>query len=314
MRLTDGGLWLDILKGAVLTLALFLAYVTFPLVGMLPGIFAPLPGLYYTCKQGAIVGGLITVVSASVLATLGGPPVALLYLLQGGVLALLLGALYRQGKGAAKALTYSVSTVFLLILALAIGYGALQGVDLYPLALKGIETSIAQTTKFYEQQGLKGEELEFLKQGMQQGGAFIARTFPALLLVSLASIAGLNLLALCRIAAGRMELPAPGTFKTFRNPEPLVWVVISAGFAMLVPVREVETIALNVLIVTVFMYFLQGMAVMQHLFDRYGLPRFMRVIVYLFLTLQPYLLLAVAAVGIFDLWGNFRAPRIKSMD
>jgi uncharacterized protein YybS (DUF2232 family) len=258
-----------------------------------------------------MAGCFIAVVSAVTLTIMGGPAVALLYLLQGGVLAVLLGTLFRQGIGAPKALAYSVGIVFLLILALAVGYGLFLGIDLYPLALKGIETSIAQTATFYEQQGLKGEELQFLKQGMQQGGAFIARTFPALLLVSLASIAGLNLLALCRVAASRMELPSPGTFKAFKNPEPLVWVLISAGFAMLVPVRAVETVALNVLIVIVFMYFLQGMAVMQHFLDRHNAPRFMRIIVYLFLTLQPYLLLAVAAAGIFDIWGNFRTPRTQ---
>jgi uncharacterized protein YybS (DUF2232 family) len=309
MRLTDGGFWLDVVKGTVLTLALFLAYVTFPLFGMLPGFFAPLPCLFFTCKRGALAGTAIVVACAAALSALGDPAVPLLYLLQSGVLALVLGAVYRQGKGVARSLTYAVSVDFVLILGLAIGYGLFQGVDLYAIVLKGIDASIVQTAKFYEQQGIKGDELQFFKQGMQQGGAFIARTFPALLLVSLGTIAGLNLQLLFRFSGKLPGLPLPGLFRTFKNPEPLVWVLILAGFAMLVPSRPVETVALNVLIVIGSMYLLQGLAVVQHFFNRFAVPRFMRVIIYLFLTLQPYLLLAVACVGVFDIWGNFRAPR-----
>jgi hypothetical protein len=45
MALPGRELLLDALKGGVLTLALFLAYVTFPVIGLLPGIFTPLPAI-----------------------------------------------------------------------------------------------------------------------------------------------------------------------------------------------------------------------------------------------------------------------------
>lgn len=309
LRVTDRGFLLDLLKGTLLTLVLFLAYVSFPLFGTLPGLFAPMPVLFYTCKRGPVAGIAMVAVCTAALAVFGDPAVPVLFLLQCGVLGVLLGAFYRRGQGVARSMVAAVGVVFLLLLAVATAYGALEGVNLYALVLKGINSSISQTTAFYEQQGLKGDELQFLKEGMQQGGAFIARSFPALLLVSLATIAGLNMQLLFRMAAKIPELPAPGIFTTFKNPDPLVWVVIVAGFAMLVPVAAVKTVALNILIVTGFMYFLQGLAVMQHFFGRFGIPRFLRVIIYLALALQPYLLLAVAVVGIFDIWGNFRSPR-----
>jgi uncharacterized BrkB/YihY/UPF0761 family membrane protein len=44
-------------------------------------------------------------------------------------------------------------------------------------------------------------------------------------------------------------------------------------------------------------------------FDRFAVQRFVRVIFYILLALQPYLAVAVAVLGIFDLWGNFRTPK-----
>jgi hypothetical protein len=37
-------------------------------------------------------------------------------------------------------------------------------------------------------------------------------------------------------------------------------------------------------------------------------PSFVRLFACLLLLLQPFMALAVAALGIFDLWGDFRSP------
>ena len=313
MALPVSGQLVDTLKGSILTLALFLAYITFPLVGMLPGLIVPLPGIYFSFKRGATTGLLIVTISALVLASLGERSVPVLYLLQCGVISLLLPIFYRQGKGGARAIVAATGVNFLLIVGLAVGYGALKGIDLQALLVKGIETSIGQTSAFYEKQGLKGEELQILKQGLEQGARLIEQLFPALLLVSLGCVAALNLAVVLRMAARLPGLPAAESFTRFRNPEMLVWVVIAAGFAMLVPEALVNKVALNILVVTGVLYLLQGLAIVQHFLERFATPRFLRVILYLLLTLQPYLLLLLAVIGIFDIWGDFRTPRTKNL-
>jgi hypothetical protein len=37
----------------------------------------------------------------------------------------------------------------------------------------------------------------------------------------------------------------------------------------------------------------------------------MRVFVWVMLLLQPYLAAVIAAIGIFDIWGDFRTPKKK---
>ncbi|HZV80931.1 MAG TPA: DUF2232 domain-containing protein, partial [Geobacteraceae bacterium] len=86
-----------------------------------------------------------------------------------------------------------------------------------------------------------------------------------------------------------------------------------AGFTMLLPYPDITRIALNLLIVTGFVYFLQGLAVTLAFFRKIAVPGLVRVIFWLFLAFQPYMLLAVAIIGIFDIWGDFRNPREKNL-
>jgi uncharacterized protein YybS (DUF2232 family) len=296
-------------KGWLATLALFLIYITVPVAGLLPGIFTPLPVIFYSVKHGPKVGAGIVLITAAAIAAGIDPGSGLLYLFQDGLVSLLLPLFILSGKGVARAQMLAVSATFVAILLAAVTYGVVTGIDLQSQLVKGIEKSIAQTIALYQQSGVKGDELEALRQAMKQGGALIERIFPAMSLVSLAGIAGLNVLALDRLRARLPGLPEFGDFSRFRNPDPLVWVLIVAGFGMLIPAEAAHRVAVNVLVVTLFAYLLQGMAIVQHLVGRYAVPTAMRYLLYVFLALQPYLLVGVAALGVFDLWGNFRTPR-----
>lgn len=305
---------LDAIKGALLTLALFLAYTSFPVIGLLPGCLAPLPGIYYYLKRGAAIGSAVMLITLLVLSVMGDHTATLLYILQSGLMSILLPMFYIRGKNLAKAIACTVAIIFLVIALVAIGYGVWTGTDLQAYILKGIETSIDQAISVYEKQGLKGDELQMVTQGMKQAGAFMGRVFPALMLVGLAAIASLNMMALFRIAEKLLpQLPEPDSFHNFKNPEILVWVVIAAGFSMLLPYPAASRVALNLLIVTGFTYFLQGLAVILSFFRKVSVPGLARIIFWLFLAFQPYMALAIAILGIFDIWGDFRTPREKNL-
>lgn len=300
---------LDMIKGASATLVLFLAFTSIPVAGLVPGLMAPLPGCYYAFKSGKWTGLAIAVITVAVLAAVGDQAALILYLLMTAPVSLLLPLFLKEGKGGAKPIAYTVTINLALIAAAAAAYGIVHGVDLDTQVQKGLESSLSQTASLYEKGGLKGDELKALQQGVMQAGALIGKIYPAMMIVTLINIAGLNLMAM-RSMRGRLPaLPAIGEFRAFKNPEQLVWVVIVAGFAMLVPYPDVTRTALNVLIVTLFMYFLQGFAVIVSFFTRLAVPVFVRAIFYILLALQPYLAAVIAALGIFDIWGDFRTPK-----
>ena len=292
-----------------MTLALFLAFTTIPAAGLFPGIFIPLPAIFYSFKRGRVAGAAIVAISAVVLGIMADGITIAMYLVQGGVLALVLPYCLAEGKGAARSLAYAVAVNLALILTLAVVYGVVREVNLDQQILKGIETSIEQTAALYEKAGLKGEELATLKEGLTAAGQQMGRVYPAMMIISVIAVAGLNLLALARLSSRLPEPPEIGPFRDFKNPEPLVWVLIAAGFALLVPDGATARIALNILIETVFMYFLQGLAAVLHYFARASTPQFLKVIFYILLLIQPYLVIGLALIGIFDIWGNFRTPK-----
>ncbi len=258
MRLPGRELLLDAVKGGVVTLALFLAYVTFPVLGLAAGIFAPLPAIYYYLRRGAAAGVLTFAITLSVLMIMGDTSIPLLYLLQSGLTGLMLPYFYLQGRGTARAIAYSVGIDFLLIVVLTLAYGFWSGADLQGMLVKGINSSTEQAVAIYGKQGLSPEDLELFTQGIRQAWALIAKVFPALILVTLGSIATLNMSVIFRIRSKRLpDIPEPGLILSFRNPDLLVWVVIAAGFAVLVPEPDISRAGLNVLIVCSFIYFIQ---------------------------------------------------------
>lgn len=314
MALLGKELLFDVIKGGVLTLALFLAFVSFPVIGLLPGVFVPLPAIYYYCKRGAVTGLTIFVLTTVVLLIMGERSVTLLYLLQSGIISLLLPMFYLQGKGAARAIVFTTGINYLLIVLLAVVYGIWSGTALQATLQQGITTSTEQAITVYSKQGLSADELEMLSQGIRQAGQLMVKTFPALLLVATGLIASLNFTALLRLATARLpDLPQPGQLQTFRNPDTLVWIVIVSGFSMLLPQAAAQRMALNILIVCSVVYFVQGLAVILVYFQRYSLPALARFFFWLILMFQPYLCMLIAFLGIFDTWGDFRTPKQKNL-
>lgn len=309
MKVPDKGMLLDSLMGLVATLTLFLAYISLPLAGMLPGLFAPLPVMYYTLKSGMGIGLAIVLLTTAFLAVLANPMAPLLYLIQAGVISLAIPYCLLKGLGGTRSIVSAVSASFACLLLVVIFAWQVNGLNLNAIVLKGISTSISQTISLYEKSGLKDEELQTIQQGMKQAGEVFGRIYPALTIVALALIAGLNLQVLRRLAGKLNRSLSVGELSTFRNPDHLVWFVIIPGFALLVKNSEVSTAAMNVLVVALALYFMQGMAVVLSLFDRYTVPRFVRMAFYLLLGVQPYLMVAMSALGIFDLWGDFRTPK-----
>lgn len=309
MRTEARGTLLDIAKGGAATAALFAAYLNIPLVGTIAGVFVPFPALYYDLKRGRGAGVALVALSAILATLMGGPSAAVFYLLQAGSLSISLPFFLARGQSTGRAIASAVLVAGMVIAVAVLGYGIARDVDIHSQVGAAIKSSIAQSITFYEKSGIKGEELQLVKEGMVRGGEMLAQLYPALLILGETLVAGLNLLLLRRLSA-RLALNLPEAhFNRFRNPDYLVWGLIAAGFALLVENGVVTVVALNVLIIAGFLYFMQGMAIVSHFFKAYAVPSLLRYLFYILLVVQAYLAIAVALLGLFDLWADFRRPR-----
>ncbi|RNC68350.1 MAG: DUF2232 domain-containing protein [Desulfuromonadales bacterium] len=302
---------LDIAKGGAMTAAIMLVSLNLPLLGIGVGIIAPFPALYYDLKWGGVtVGAAIVALTLVFLAVAGGPAASLLYLFQAGIPAVALAAFLSRGMATSRAIAFTVLVTAVLVTIAAGGYSLVREVDPHGQFGVVIRESMAQTLKLYEGRGISGEDLNLLKQGMEQVAALIGQIFPVLFLIGQSLVTGINVLLLRRVSDRLAVKIGSAPFSRFRNPDWLVWGLIASGFVLLLDNAAIEAVALNVLVLSGFLYFVQGMAVVLHIFTAYAVPTFFRFFFYVLLVLQAYLVIAVALLGLFDLWGNFRRPRI----
>ena len=96
-------------------------------------------------------------------------------------------------------------------------------------------------------------------------------------------------------------------FKADGTPENVI--VASA-----VPSPAEKDNPVNVLIILLPVYFLQGLAVVESFLARKGLAPALRALTYLFLLVINPLPMIVTGLGVFDLWADFRKPRLRDND
>jgi uncharacterized protein YybS (DUF2232 family) len=156
--------------------------------------------------------------------------------------------------------------------------------------------------------GLSGEAAMPLSGSSAKLRTFLLMAFPGLFLAgSLLTASGYVLLLRGLAARWPAQFPgvSPEPYK-WELPESLVWAFIAAGTLYMTGLPWLQAAGLNVLIILVGLYFLQGLSIAAVLFRRFRLPRALAALSVLLLLFQPFLTLLVAAVGLFDVWFGFR--------
>jgi uncharacterized protein YybS (DUF2232 family) len=85
-----------------------------------------------------------------------------------------------------------------------------------------------------------------------------------------------------------------------------VWALIAGGIAAFLPFPMLQSVGFNAVLLVGLIYLVQGLAILSFYLNKASLPPLFRGLAYLFLMIQPLLLVGVAAFGLFDLWFNFR--------
>jgi uncharacterized protein YybS (DUF2232 family) len=294
---------------AVSSLA-FLAASLIPLLGNFFFILTPLPIIFYYTKMGRIQGFAILLISLILVATvlaISGSLANLPFLFMTGFLGLFLSEIFRRNYSVERTVIYPVTAIliiwcsFIVVESLSSGAGPWRIVEDY------IGRNIQESIQFYAQLDIPAEQIDFIKDNVKQITNFFANIFPALVLVSALFIVWLNILAAIEIFKRTgMRYPDFGDLSRWKAPEGLIWLVIAAGGMLLAPVSWVNVIGLNVIIVCMLAYLLQGLSIISFLFKTKNVHRTFRILCYFLIFAQQYLILLLAAVGVFDLWVDFR--------
>ena len=270
-------------------------------------LLAPLPGLVVAARQAYVFCLLWCVLSAVLLTVAIGPSASAGFVLALGMPAIVMGfgmrrwwSFERIAVAGIACWTAAILTVSLLAfgdLGAALESAREQLSHSLDLAL-ATSNSLATATDPIE---LGDAERRALIGGLIE-------MLPAIVILT----GGFMVLANLVIARSLTGVCDDVNLRTWRTPEILIWALIGCGFAMFVPNYALAVTVRNAFVVLLGCYFCQGLAIVSYYFDRYRLPRGLQVATYLVIALQHVVAAAVLALGVFDLWGNFRRIGVNS--
>jgi len=304
---------LYVILGALSGSLLFGSFAGLGMAAVVLNLMTPLPAAYIGMRFGAVSGWLTVVVTALILLSAGAAGGALLYLIQFGLPAGVLAMLMTRGWGWDRAVLVAVGAMLASGVAGLIGQSAVQGMA--PLSLVGvvIDQEINQASEVMKQvfstADLPEPELAEISEALLQMSSFMRDVY-----AGLAIVVGMYMLlgqVLLLSLLGRSHYTLPGKpFAQWKAPEPLIWLMILGGFGVFLADGLLRVVAMNVLVIVIPIYFLQGLAIIDSFFRRKAFTPLFRTIGYLLVLLVNPLPLMVACLGVFDLWIDFRKPRI----
>lgn len=296
------------------TVFLLISGVVLPAAGVILMPFVPQPVLLFGLKYGAGLGAGVLIAALVCLFVVAGEALGFVY----SVFAVMVGLLFWL-LGRLRVIELLVTAVAAAMLATAAAvllhfYGSWGAMT---QDLRGsLIDNLAVALKVHAKMGFPQESLNLFSEKIPEIVEQMLRLLPGLLFVSLCLVVLLNILFLLRrFPERRAQWLSVATFREWKCPEQLVWALIACGFAFFVPGNEALTIvAANVLLVIGVCYFIQGLAIVAFFFHKNNVPRFLRSATYILIIFQQVFTLLVAALGLFDLWGDFRRLKKNNLN
>jgi len=280
--------------------------------GAFLNLLTPLAAAYLSMRFGLRAGIVVVAVTSALLLQLATTYTLVAYLGIFGIGSLLLPLFLRQRLPWDRAVLYAtigsaIATATMMLLTVVS-----SGINIQTLIEQMIQAEVNQAMQIYRDTGFSESQLQNMQQVIDGLAEFISQSFYGLYLASLLAIQTFCLLLLQRLKGSWYQIS--GTpFANWRLPGGLIWVLIGAGFSLLLPVEAVSFVGRNLLVVLLPLYFLQGMAVVNSFLQKKPYPPLVKGLIYLLLLILNPLPIIITCAGVFDLWIDFRRPRQKKI-
>lgn len=301
---------LHLIVGTLITLGLLAGGDQLGLLMVLSSLLMPFPAALVQMRCGTLVGaGVVGLVALTLVAQASGL-VAGSYLLQYGLGSFLLPFWLRRGWNWDRALGATLVVTLATAGLLLFGYAQSQQVGLSDPIEQYVKIEMDRAVASANQAEMTAEERQAFDAYAQRTAAFMLQAYPGMAVTVTGGFLLLLLMMLRISARGRYEIPGPA-FARWKSPEWLIWLLIPAGFGVLLGAGVWQTIGVNLLVVVLPIYFLHGLAIVTHYFQQRKTPLLWRWLGYVMVTVFTPLPFIVLGIGVFDLWADFRKPRIK---
>jgi uncharacterized protein YybS (DUF2232 family) len=316
-----------LIQGITVLTVTLLAVVLVPFIGPIAVIMTPLPMIFCYFRLGrnqALAALVIAIGVVSVVLELLGRSASLPVLAMIGFTGILLAEILQRRYSLEKTFILASLALFFSGLGFILYYAAQARIEPSSLVEMYIAGILRENLKLYGQMNISEEQIRLVRDNSAEITRFFVGIFPALALVGAMTTVWFNLLAGRSLLRGSANgFPEFGDLTLWKTPDRLVWVLIAAGLMMLIPEDWLEMVVpgetlvimgMNILIVCCLIYFFQGMAITAFFFRLKNISVIFRWLFYMLLAVQQYTIVFVIALGLFDLWIDFRKRLVKIKD
>ena len=224
-----------------------------------------------------------------------------------GIAGLFIAQIAAQNGSVEKIIIYPALFIIAAICFYFIYGGFVLSVNPWQLVEKYIAATIQANVKLYSQLPLNVDDINFIKDNEKNIIYGITQIFPSLIIIASTLIIWTNFL-LGKQILGKADITWPNliALARWKAPELIIWIFIISGGLFFVPHKDINFFSLNIFLVTCFIYLLQGLAIVSFFFQNKNVPLFFRYLFYFLIAVQQILMIPIVAVGLFDIWINFR--------
>ena len=316
MKPVQGGQALVPAGAAALAVALYAAPWFLDIFGVMASLWTPAPLLALYMHRGPKTGRM-GLGLASLGALLGfyvaGPGAGGLFFLFYAALAGALGEAWGMRLREDWAVAAAALAGLLAMVGIFIGAGIMSGQGLGQSWESHWRAELDAMVGLYSQMGLEAGNPETFREILLNTARLLLKLAPGLMVGGSLLLAWLNLVmvrawSLKAKAGGVSERPSLNTWKA---PEALVWVLIASGALMVLTGGGLFWLGANLLMILGAIYFFQGLAVVAFWLELKKAPFVLRLLIYSLVAVEFMLAIIIAALGLFDMWFNFRRLGVK---
>ena len=306
----------DFFLAVAVTSTVFVTVAVISVLGVFGAVIVPVPMLYYYSRLGRLHGILVFVLSLTIAMTILrslGFQTAFVYFFLLGSLGPILSEVLRKNYPIEKTVIYSVGIFLTLSLAILFYLSLISGKVPWSIIGTYISMTVRENIDLYSRTGISVQHIELLRENADQIASVLAGLFPSLVFVGSAFFVWLNILEGKWLFRKKgMWYPDFGDLSLWKTLDKTVWLVVISGIFIMIPLDGFRILGLNIMIALLFIYMLQGLAIISFFFNRKNVPVFFRAFGYFLIFAQQFLLFIVAGLGLIDTWADFRKLNKKS--
>ncbi len=298
----------NILTGILLCILIIAVIYIMPLIGVFAWMVLPLPVLFYRLKTGRNSSGIIIVASLTILVVFT-QNFAFNTLYFGSLLmtGFFLGEFIEKHLSIEKIMLYTCFAVLGICTAVLFIYSLTYSQGIEHLISNYISRYHALSSQLFSESAQLYPEMNVDRQMLEKASSLFVLIFPGIFINSYLTMIWLNIILIKKVLSKKgIVVKSIENLNQWKAPDYLVFGVIALSVLIFLPIYTIKIIAINSLIVLMFVYFFQGIAVVSFFFQKKSWPFAFRFFFYTLIAIQPLFMFLVIGFGLFDTWINFR--------